>query len=127
MGLQDCTVGAAIPVSDIGKAKEFYESKLGLTGGSDENDGGTTYECGDATRLHIYPSPEAGKSAATLAGFRTDDVPGLVDELSSNGVAFEQYDMDPIKTDEKGIANLAGTQVAWFKDPDGNTFGIIGT
>ena len=47
-----------------------------------------------------------------------------MDELSSNGVAFEQYDMDPIKTNEKGIAELDGNKVAWFKDPDGNILAV---
>ena len=31
---------------------------------------------------------------------------------------------DPIKTNEKGIADLGGDRVAWFKDPDGNVHGL---
>jgi hypothetical protein len=46
-------------------------------------------------------------------------VESIVDELSANGV--EQYDMDPIQTNEKGIAEIDGDKIAWFKDPDGNT------
>ena len=43
------------------------------------------------------------------------------------GVQFEQYDTDPIKTNEKGIAEPGGgTKVAWFKDPDGNVLGLVG-
>jgi hypothetical protein len=49
----------------------------------------------------------------------------VVDELSSNGVTFEQVDQGPIKTDEKGIATLGDSKTAWFKDPDGNTLGVI--
>ncbi|MGH2993078.1 MAG: VOC family protein [Solirubrobacterales bacterium] len=48
----------------------------------------------------------------------------VVDELSANGVAFERFDDPSLKTDEKGIHELGDGRVAWFKDPDGNTFAI---
>jgi catechol 2,3-dioxygenase-like lactoylglutathione lyase family enzyme len=125
MGLESCRVEATVAVTDMAKAKEFYEGKLGLSGGSEEPDGGLTYECAGGTRIHVYPSPDnAGKSGATLAGFLSDDLEGTVDELTSNGVTFEQIEMGPIKTNEKGIAAFGDEQVAWFKDPDGNTMGI---
>jgi hypothetical protein len=51
-------------------------------------------------------------------------VEGMVNELSSKGIEFEQYDTDQIKTNEKGIAELGDIKVAWFKDPDGNTLAV---
>jgi catechol 2,3-dioxygenase-like lactoylglutathione lyase family enzyme len=124
MGLSDYRVNAAVAVSDMGNAKEFYEGKLGLSGGEDQVDGGVEYPCGPSV-LHIYPSPDnAGKSGASLAYFETDDVEKVVDELSSNGVSFEKYDMDEIKTNEKGIAEIGGEKAAWFKDPDGNILAV---
>jgi catechol 2,3-dioxygenase-like lactoylglutathione lyase family enzyme len=124
MSLSASRVGATIAVSDMEKAKEFYEGKLGLSGGEDQGDGGRTYRCGEETRIHIYPSPSnAGKSSATLAAWQVDDVEGTVDELTASGVTFEQYG-EPFNTNEKGIATLEGLQVAWFKDPDGNTLAI---
>ena len=75
-------------MSDIAKAKEFYEGKLGLSGGRDIGDGGITYPCGEGREIHIYPSPEnAGKSGGTLAGWEVDDVEKTVDELTANGVS----------------------------------------
>jgi catechol 2,3-dioxygenase-like lactoylglutathione lyase family enzyme len=126
MGLSSYKVTPAIAVSDMGKAKEFYEGKLGFSGGEEQGDGGITYPAGEGTAIHPYPSPDnAGKSGATLAFFDVvDDVEKVVDELSSNGVTFEQYDMDPIKTNEKGIAEFEGLKVAWFKDPDGNILAL---
>ena len=126
MSLSDYKVGSAVPVSDMGKAKEFYEGKLGLTGGEEQGDGGTTYPCAEGTEIHPYPSPDnAGKSGATLAFWRVDDVDKVVDDLASNGVTFEQYDMDPIKTNEKGIAELPdGNKVAFFRDQDGNILAV---
>jgi catechol 2,3-dioxygenase-like lactoylglutathione lyase family enzyme len=126
MALQDCSVGATVAVEDMARAKEFYEGKLGLSGGQEEGDGGVTYYCGDDTRLHIFPSPgNSGHSGATVAGFQVEDVDGLVEELSGNGVTFEQYDTERIKTNEKGIADLGNIKVAWMKDPDGNILGLV--
>jgi hypothetical protein len=45
-------------------------------------------------------------------------------ELTSKGVAFEQYDEPPIETDEKGIATFEDGRVAYFRDPDGNTLSV---
>ena len=127
MALQDCLVGAMVPVSDMSRAKEFYEGTLGFSNGDEEPDGGLTYHCAEGSRVHVYPSPAGGgKSDATVAGFRMDDVNSVVDELSSKGVTFEQYDMDELKTNEKGIAEFPdGGAVAWFKDPDGNLIAVF--
>jgi catechol 2,3-dioxygenase-like lactoylglutathione lyase family enzyme len=125
MSLSDCKVGPTVAVSEMERAKEFYEGKLGLTSGEDRADGGTTYPCGEGTEIHVYPSPDnAGKSGATLVAWQTDDMEGTVEELASKGVSFEQYDMDQLKTDERGIARLGDDQVAWFKDPDGNVLAV---
>ena len=76
--------------------------------------------------IHVYASPDhAGKSTATLAGWYVDDVERTVDELALKGVTFERYADGPLTTDEKGIATFeGGAKVAYFRDPDGNTFSI---
>jgi catechol 2,3-dioxygenase-like lactoylglutathione lyase family enzyme len=123
MGLRESRVVAAIAVSDMGRAREFYEGKLGLSSGKDQADGGHSYPCGDGTEIHVYPSSHAGESAATLAAWRVDDVEAAVDELRAKGVTFEQYS-EPFETNEKGIATFGEDSVAWFKDPDGNTLAV---
>jgi catechol 2,3-dioxygenase-like lactoylglutathione lyase family enzyme len=124
MGLNDSPVGAVIAVSDMDRAKSFYEGKLGLSGGEAQPDGGVRYSCGGDTQIHVYPSPEnAGKSTATLAGWWVGDVEATVDELAANGVSFEQYG-EPFNTDAKGIARFEGYVGAWFKDPDGNILAL---
>jgi catechol 2,3-dioxygenase-like lactoylglutathione lyase family enzyme len=125
MGLSDSPVSAAIPVSDIDRAREFYEGTLGLSGGEVEPDGGVTYACADGTSIHPYPSPgNAGKSGATIAFWSVADVEVTVDELSGKGVSFEQYG-EPFNTDEKGIARFGGNAAgAWFRDPDGNILAL---
>jgi catechol 2,3-dioxygenase-like lactoylglutathione lyase family enzyme len=126
MGLSDSQVLPAIAVSDMDRAREFYEGVVGLSNGEGRPDGGIRYPCGGGTSIHVYPSPDnAGKSPATLAGFEVDDIEATVDELTANGASFEQYDIDPIRTDEKGIARLGEVKSAWMKDPDGNIISLI--
>jgi catechol 2,3-dioxygenase-like lactoylglutathione lyase family enzyme len=125
MSLREYKVAAGLAVSDMDRAREFYEGKLGLPVGIDSGDN-LQYRCGEWTVIHVYLSPEhAGKSTATLAGWGVDDVERVVDELTSKGVTFERYDEGPIITDEKGIATFeGGAKVAYFRDPDGNTLSI---
>jgi predicted enzyme related to lactoylglutathione lyase len=123
MSLSNGQVGAAIAVSDMGNAKEFYEGKLGLSNGEEQSDGGTTYPCADGSLIHVYPSPDnAGKTQATLAAFRVDDIESEAAELSQNGVTFERY--EGFDQDDKGIATMGPDKVAWLRDPDGNTLGV---
>jgi catechol 2,3-dioxygenase-like lactoylglutathione lyase family enzyme len=125
MGLKDGKVGAAIAVTDMDRAVEFYEGKLGLTSsGGDDPDGGRTYECGGGSTLHVFPSPNARASGATTAGWSVDDVEGIVDELIANGVTLEQYNEGPTVTDEKGLSRMGDYVGAWVKDPDGNVIAI---
>ena len=126
MSLSGYKLNASIAVSDMGRARDFYEGKLGLSAAGDQADGSRVYATGGETSLHVYPSPaRAGGSTATLATWYVDDVDRLVDELSSGGVTFERY--EGLTADERVISPRAGGgKVAWFKDPDGNTFAVEG-
>jgi catechol 2,3-dioxygenase-like lactoylglutathione lyase family enzyme len=124
MGLNEGTVGAAIAVADMARAVEFYEGKLGLRSNADDPDGGRTYECAGGTTIHLFPSPHARASGATVAGWIVEDVEGTIDELIANGVTPEQYSEEPFTTDEKGLARMGGDVAAWIKDPDGNVLAI---
>jgi catechol 2,3-dioxygenase-like lactoylglutathione lyase family enzyme len=125
MSLSDYEVRASIAVSDMARATEFYEGKLGLSGVEDPHDHSRVYACGSGSSLHVYASPtNAGKAPATLATWHVADLEQVVDEVTANGVTFEQYHDDQLQTDARGIHTLAAGKVAWFKDPDGNTFAI---
>jgi catechol 2,3-dioxygenase-like lactoylglutathione lyase family enzyme len=125
MGLSESKVTATIAVSDLGRAREFYEGKLGLSAvGEDEQAQAVTYGCGEESELFVYVSEHAGKATATVATWEVSGLEQLVDELTAKGVVFEQYD-EPMKTDEKGILRSEGMgAVAWFRDPDGNTIAV---
>ncbi len=125
MGLSEYKVAAAVAVSDMDRAREFYEEKLGLLVGIDSGDN-LQYRCAEGSVIHVYLSPEhAGKSTASLAGWGVEDAEEVVDELTSKGVPFERYDKGSIITDERGIATFEdGAKVAYFKDSDGNILSV---
>lgn len=123
MGLADKFVTACVIAKDVAAAKAFYTEKLGLKEVPGPDDGGVLLEAGMGSKIFIYKS-DASKPQNTVASFSVDDVLATVKELKANGVEFETYDMDPIKTDEDNIAHLGDLQAAWFKDPEGNILGI---
>lgn len=123
MGLSDCSVETLLAVSDLDRAKRFYEDQLGLVPG-DEEEQGVRYPCADGTRIFVYLSPENGKSPATIAGWFVDDLDRTIDELASRGVEFERYDQPGIRTDERGVFDAGRFRAAWIKDPDGNTMAL---
>jgi catechol 2,3-dioxygenase-like lactoylglutathione lyase family enzyme len=133
MSLSSYRLNPQIAVTDMARASEFYERKLGLSVARTGADGSKVYATGGDASLVVYPSPDnAGRSTATLAAWYVDDVERTIDELTSNGVTFEHYEgvlqngFD-FATNEKGISPRAGGgKIAWFKDPDGNIFAIEG-
>jgi catechol 2,3-dioxygenase-like lactoylglutathione lyase family enzyme len=128
MALSNYHLNASIAVSDIQQAVAFYEDKLGLPvlqrgPGAHIADGSRVYGSGGGPALNVYQSETAGKSPATLATWYVDDIDQIVDELTAAGVEFTRY--DAFEADTKGIAPRAGGgRIAWFQDPDGNTFAI---
>jgi catechol 2,3-dioxygenase-like lactoylglutathione lyase family enzyme len=125
MSLSSYRVRPSIAVSDMAEATEFYEGKLGLSAAREQSDESRIYACGGGTSLHVYASPaHAGTATATLATWYVADLERVVDELNSSGVTFERYDDPALKSDERGIHELGDGRVAWFKDPDGNTFAV---
>ncbi len=124
VSLKDFRCGASAAVSDMPRARQFYEGVLGLVPGTDTG-GNVGYPCGGDTQINVYLSPNAGTAAFTIAGFDVDDVEAVVDQLTAQGVTFERYDEPPIVTDAKGIAHFEGdAKVAYFKDPDGNILSL---
>jgi catechol 2,3-dioxygenase-like lactoylglutathione lyase family enzyme len=124
MGLSDYRVEAAMAVSDLERAKRFYQHQLGLVP-AEEEEQGVRYRCAEGTGIFVYLSPQnAGTSSATLAGWTVDDLDETMDELASRGVVFERYDQPGLKTDDRGVFDAGRFRAAWTKDPDGNTIAI---
>jgi catechol 2,3-dioxygenase-like lactoylglutathione lyase family enzyme len=124
VSLKSYRCGAAAAVSDMQRARQFYEQVLGLVPETDTGDN-VGYPCGGDTQINVYLSPNAGTAQFTIAGFEVDDIETVVAQLTRQGVTFEQYDQPPIVTDAQGIAHFEGdAKVAYFKDPDGNILSL---
>jgi catechol 2,3-dioxygenase-like lactoylglutathione lyase family enzyme len=115
---------ATLAVSDLPRAREFYENKLGLTA-VQEQPGGVLYRSGNSVVL-VYPSEYAGTNQATAASWAVgDDFDAIVEELRSKGVTFEHYDDLPDTTREGDVHIAADFKSVWFKDPDSNILNLI--
>ena len=120
--MKDAALVPYIPVSDVARARRFYEQKVGLKP-KEEYAGGVIYECGKGSWVFMYPSAGAGTSKASTAFWSVEDVAAEVRELKARGVVFEEYDMHGIKT-VNSIATAGGAKTAWFKDSEGNFLAI---
>lgn len=114
---------ATVAVSDLQKARRFYEGTLGLEEVSSEGEEAVNYKTG-GTQLLVYRSEYAGSNEATAATWVNSDVDGVVEELKSRGVSFERYDM-PDAEHEGDVHVFGDMRAAWFKDPDGNILAVV--
>jgi predicted enzyme related to lactoylglutathione lyase len=119
--LRNSPIHAYIPVSDVARARKFYEKTLGLVP-KQEFAGGVIYECG-GFEAFMYPTINAGTSKASQAFWSVDDVEAEVRELKARGVKFEEYDLPGVSM-KNGIATGGGAKTAWFKDTEGNILAV---
>jgi predicted enzyme related to lactoylglutathione lyase len=119
--LSTAPLRAYIPVSNLQRARKFYEESVGLKP-AEQYGGGVIYQCGGA-EVFMYQTPNAGTSKASQAFWQVTDVEAEVAELKARGVVFEEYDMPGIKM-RNSIATGGGAKTAWFKDSEGNIMAI---
>lgn len=122
--LQNFPVMTQIAITDIDKAVEFYEGKLGLKADQMPFPDMRIYKCGNGTSFLIYQRSIAGHAENTVMSFEVKDIENVVEKLKEKGVVFEEYDMPELKT-ENSIAAKGKVKSAWFKDPDENIIGLI--
>src|SRR5688572_23380767 len=115
---------ATVAVKDLDVAKRFYETTLGLEQIGSEGSEAITFKAGDSVVL-VYRSQYAGTNEATAVTWTVGEkLEEVVRALKAKGVAFELYDLPG--TTRKGEVHVAGnTEVAWFKDPDGNIHALV--
>jgi catechol 2,3-dioxygenase-like lactoylglutathione lyase family enzyme len=115
-------------VDSLAAAKKFYSEVLGL--GYSEDPMGITLKFADGYTVYVYEKSSHIPATFTVLNFMVDNIDLAVDELKNKGVKFEYYDNLPMSPqDEKGISRGAaakqGPDIAWFKDPAGNTIAIL--
>lgn len=121
--LSDFPIAPAIPISDVARARKFYEEVLGFEATEViEEIGEIAYQSGGVT-FFIYATGSAGTNQATAAAWRVSGLDGIMEDLRSRGVVFEEYDFPGLKT-EKGVATIPNGRAAWFKDTEGNILAL---
>jgi catechol 2,3-dioxygenase-like lactoylglutathione lyase family enzyme len=121
LGKADAT--PMIAVTDLDRARRFYEETLGLQTEEEWGGEGVTLKSGD-TVVNVYKSEFAGTNKATALNFDVDDIQSEVSELKEKGVFFQHYDLPGLNR-EGDIYSAEGMKTAWFKDPDGNILSLI--
>ena len=123
--LKDRNSSAIVAVSDLDRARAFYEDTLGLTrdaGGGEE--GVLGFRTGD-THLTVYKSDYAGTNKANAVTWdMKGDLVETVNDLRAKGVTFERYDFPGMEWRD-GVHEAGPVKLAWFKDPDGNILHLV--
>jgi catechol 2,3-dioxygenase-like lactoylglutathione lyase family enzyme len=116
--LADAMLVTTVAVTDLERAKRFFGEQMGLPI-LDETPFAIRFGAGRGTQVSVRRGqPNVGQ---TVAHFEVSDIEAAVRELIARGVAFEEYETP--KT-VNFIADIGPARGAWFKDPDGNVFGV---
>src|ERR1700749_2555941 len=112
-------------VRDLDEAKEFYGTKLGVP----------IVVTPEGLQLHlaggpvefVYAKPDHLPATFTILNFPVTDIRATVQEMTEAGSVFERY--PGFEMDEQGICwgreSGRGPDIAWFKDPSGNTLSVL--
>ncbi|MFZ0529687.1 MAG: VOC family protein [Propionicimonas sp.] len=121
--LSDYPAMATLAVSDLKRAREFYEGVLGLTPTGEPPDG-VLYGAG-AGAIFVYPSAYAGTNKATAVSFQVpeDAFDAEVDALRAKGVTYQTFEAEGLAW-SGDVAAYEGMRSVWFTDPDGNTINL---
>ena len=122
--LKDRNSSAIVAVSDLARARTFYEDTLGLTLQDGSVDDGMLIFRTGGTMLGVYKSDYAGTNKANAVTWdMKGDIVEVVGDLKAKGVTFEHYpDLGTLNGD---IHESGDMKMVWFKDPDGNILHLV--
>lgn len=113
-----------IAISDIGRARAFYEGVLGLDYVS-HDDFALVMRSGPLSIRLTPVGDQLAPRSYTVFGWQVSDAAAEVAALTVKGVQFERYDFFGDSQSPEGIwTSPGGARVAWFKDPDGNLLSL---
>ena len=125
--LKESHAFSGFSVKDVDSTVSFYQDTLGLD--VEVTDMGLQLHLAGGTTIFMYVRNNDVPAEYTILNFPVDDVERAVDELSAKGIEFLKYPDMPAPQDEKGIlhgkASGYGPDIAWFKDPSGNTLSVL--
>ena len=119
MTLKDGHVAARIPV----RICRGPEPSIRRSSGSShrERPGGLRYECASG-EFSLFESAGAASGDHTQMAWEVEDFDATVAELQARGVSFEEFGSSRSRATTR--ASGRGENAAWFRDVDGNLFGI---
>ncbi|WP_315097958.1 VOC family protein [uncultured Cellulomonas sp.] len=122
--LSDHTAIPVIAVTDMDRARAFYEGTLGFTSTGDVPDG-VVYRTSNGGFL-VYPSAYAGTNRATAVSFQLppDAFDAEVDALRAAGIELQTFDLPGDAAWTDGVLSDGTMKAAWFSDPDGNVLNV---
>lgn len=126
--LKDSHAFSGFSVNDLAAAKKFYGETLGVDVELDEM--GLTLKVAGGKPIFVYQKDDHAPATFTVLNFPVENIDQAIDELTSQGITFEHYDLgNGAETDTNGIlrglgANM-GPDIAWFKDPAGNILSVL--
>jgi glyoxylase I family protein len=104
---------AVVPVSDMGKARPWYERLFGRPPDNQPMITLDEWRVTDSGWVQVFLDPE--RAGSTLLNFAVDDLEPHVAELMARGLSF-----DGTEAVNKGV------QLSAIADPDGNRITFIG-
>ena len=117
--LKDKSSSAIVGASDLDRARDFYQNKLGLEAAKSGEEGVLGFRTGK-TLLTVYRSEDFRPSTANAVAWSAgDDVEAIAADLRAKGVRLEEYPQLGMEIAD-GIHKAGGFAGIWFKDPDGN-------
>ncbi|MFI9383064.1 VOC family protein [Kutzneria sp. NPDC052558] len=112
---------AFAPATDLDRAVEFYGAVLGLEH-QETTPFAAVFRAGNVM-LRVTKVESLQPQPFTILGWSVPDLRATVAHLATRGVAFTRY--DGMSQDSVGIWTTPdGSQVAWFRDPEGNTLSL---
>jgi catechol 2,3-dioxygenase-like lactoylglutathione lyase family enzyme len=119
--LGNATITAFVATANPARSKRFYSDTLGLTVLSDDRFA-IAFDC-NGIQLRIQKVDKVRPHRFTSLGWHVANLRRAVAGLAKRGVTFERYPF--LEQDEAGVWQApSGSQVAWFKDPDGNLLSL---
>jgi catechol 2,3-dioxygenase-like lactoylglutathione lyase family enzyme len=116
--LSDSLLVTTVAVTDLERAKKFFGEQLNLPI-LEEAPFAIRFGAGRGGQVSVRRGqPNVGQ---TVGHFEVADLDAVMADLISRGVTFEEYETP--KT-VNFIAQIGPARGAWFKDPDGNVFGL---
>lgn len=122
--LNSSPIVALLAITDFARSRTYYERVLGLTFLHDDRFA-LVFDA-NGTTLRLAKVDTLAPAPYTVLGWHVAEIRAERESLAAKGVTFELF--PGLQQDDLGVCTFpGGSQVAWFKDPDGNLLSLTQT